>query len=145
MAILFYPTIQTFGGRGVRIEPAHVVIGHGVRTVLAVVSNGELELCVARAHLYQVEIDAATVVIAISFKIHHPIHPMQFLQTESRAHASAPLVPIPVQHVVHVLEKRSQSSADEVIAGIGRLERGTRAPMGGDASVGTTSGSGHGT
>lgn len=79
MAILFYPTIQAFGGRGVRVESAHVVIGHGVRTVLAVISDGELELSVARAHLYQVEIDAATVAITISFKIDHPIHPMQFL------------------------------------------------------------------
>lgn len=145
MTILFHPTIQAFGGRGVRIESAHVVIGHGIRTVLAVVSNGELELSVARAHLYQIEIDAATVAVAISFKIDHLIHPMQLLQTESRAHSSAPLVPIPVQHVVHMLEKRSQSSADEGVAGIGRLERGTRAPMGGDASVGTTSDSGYGT
>lgn len=79
MTILFYPTIQAFGGRGVRVESAHVVIGHGVRTVLAVISDGELELSVARAHLYQIEIDAATVAVTISFKIDHPIHPMQFL------------------------------------------------------------------
>ena len=76
MAILLGSAIQALRGRGVGIDPANLVVGQGVGSVL-VVSNRHLELSIPGAHLYHVEVgDAARV-----SKVDHAVYTVQLLQT----------------------------------------------------------------
>ena len=137
MAILLDSAIETLGGGGVGVEPANLVVGHGVGSV-GVASNRHLELAVTGRHLDHVKVGDVVVAARKVCKVDDALDAVELLQAKLGAQPSALLVPIGggLQEVVDVLEKDARPLLHARVARVGRAESGAGAPVRGDADVG---------
>jgi len=124
--------IQAPGTRGIRVNPADLVVGQSIIAV-TVITYGELEIAIAGRRLYHVKIrDAGQVLRA---KIHYPIDSVDLLQFQTRAQSPALLVLVISHDTFHMVQKFTDADISDLVVDIDRLESRAGAPVIGHSGV----------